>query len=211
MSYLGLFWSKRSFCLRSRKKRELLYTLLISASGAPSVILWELFICHKVAYFWGRGKMCFFVLFLKCTLRCLSPAPRHGPEHSLDWQQLQTLLGGSTGLSPAVVSQSLLARSRTQGFYCCAGQMVWKGMILLQQEEASPSAEGQPLLFRGTRLLSCAAQGWNPLQSVEVVYLVLGQAYVLFIWVSSFLSGNTLSSPLLSWWRAIGFDLCKIC
>lgn len=33
----------------------------------------------------------------------------------------------------------------------------------------------------------------------------------LFFGVFSFPPGNTLSSPLFFWWRAKGFDLCKIC
>lgn len=156
MSYLGLFCSRHSFYLRSRKKSKLLYTLLIPTSGAPSVSLWELFVCHSIAYFWGNKNKCFFCFVLYFEVS--EPSTK-------TWSWVQPGLAAFTDpaewqrwAQPSRGLAALAGRSRTQGSYCCAGQMVWKGMISLQQEEASPSAEGQPLLLRDLSPVLCCTR-----------------------------------------------------
>lgn len=66
---------------------------------------------------------------------------------------------------PSCGLPALAGRSRTQGFYCCAGQMVWKGMIKLQQEEAVPEQRASPCCSEG--LVSCTV-----LHSAEILFSV---------------------------------------
>lgn len=154
MSYLGLGWSRHSFCWRSRRKSKLLYALLIPASGAPSVNLWELFICHSVAYFSGKKKIksVFFVV-LRHTLRCLSPAP--DPECNMDWHQSQTLLGGSAGLSPAVVSQLLLAGAGHRASIAVLGRWCGREWLNCNRRKQSLSRGPAPAVQRDSSPALC--------------------------------------------------------
>lgn len=97
--------------------------------------------------------MLFFVLFLRCTLRCLSPAPRRGPECNLDWQHSETLLGGSAGLSPAVVSQPLLEEQDTGLLLLCWADGV-EGHDFIATGGSKSLCRGPALAVEG--LVSCA-------------------------------------------------------